>query len=45
LFGEPVTLSELRLLLVRQQETGPAFAGMLTQLSKNEKLASKQRGV
>jgi diguanylate cyclase (GGDEF)-like protein/PAS domain S-box-containing protein len=45
LFGEPVTLAELRLLLVRQQETGPAFAGLLTQLGKNEKLASKPRGV
>jgi len=45
LFGEPVTLAELRLLLVRQQETGPAFAGLLTQLGKNEKVASKPRGV
>ena len=31
LFGEPVTLEELRLLLARQQETGPAFAGLIAQ--------------
>ncbi|MBW8890607.1 MAG: EAL domain-containing protein, partial [Fibrobacteres bacterium] len=29
LFGEPVTLEEMRLLLARQQETGPAFAGLI----------------
>ena len=31
LFGEPVTLEELRLLLARQQENGAAFAGMVSQ--------------
>jgi len=44
LFGEPMTLEELRLLLARQQEVGPAFAGLLTQAPGNEKLA-KPRGV
>jgi diguanylate cyclase (GGDEF)-like protein/PAS domain S-box-containing protein len=43
LFGEPVTLEELRLLLARQQETGPAFAGLMTQSAGFEKLA-KPRG-
>jgi diguanylate cyclase (GGDEF)-like protein/PAS domain S-box-containing protein len=38
LFGEPVTLEELRLLLARQQETGPAFAGLIAQSSNSEKL-------
>jgi diguanylate cyclase (GGDEF)-like protein/PAS domain S-box-containing protein len=44
LFGEPVTLEELRLLLARQQETGPAFAGLLAQSASVDKLA-KPRGV
>jgi EAL domain-containing protein (putative c-di-GMP-specific phosphodiesterase class I) len=39
LFGEPVTLEELRLLLARQQETGPAFAGLVAQAMSNEKIA------
>jgi diguanylate cyclase (GGDEF)-like protein/PAS domain S-box-containing protein len=43
LFGEPVTLEELRLLLARQQETGPAFAGLIAQ-SSNFDLVSKPRG-
>jgi diguanylate cyclase (GGDEF)-like protein/PAS domain S-box-containing protein len=43
LFGEPVTLEELRLLLARQQETGPAFAGLIAQSVGAEKLA-KPRG-
>jgi diguanylate cyclase (GGDEF)-like protein/PAS domain S-box-containing protein len=47
LFGEPVTLAELRLLLARQQETGPAFAGLVAQAAQaanSDKLA-KPRGV
>ena len=44
LFGEPVTLEELRLLLARQQETGPAFAGLIAQSASVEKVA-KPRGV
>ena len=44
LFGEPVTLEELRLLLARQQETGPAFAGLIAQSSNNDKIA-KPRSV
>jgi diguanylate cyclase (GGDEF)-like protein/PAS domain S-box-containing protein len=44
LFGEPVTLEELRLLLARQQETGPAFAGLIAQSAGAEKIA-KPRGV
>jgi diguanylate cyclase (GGDEF)-like protein/PAS domain S-box-containing protein len=44
LFGEPCTLEELRLLLARQQETGPAFAGLLVQASGADKIA-KPRGV
>jgi diguanylate cyclase (GGDEF)-like protein/PAS domain S-box-containing protein len=43
LFGEPVTLEELRLLLARQQETGPAFAGLIAQASSADKIA-KPRG-
>jgi hypothetical protein len=43
LFGEPVTLEELRLLLARQQETGPAFAGLIVQSANTERLA-KPRG-
>jgi len=43
LFGEPVTLEELRLLLARQQETGPAFAGLIAQSASLEKIA-KPRG-
>jgi EAL domain-containing protein (putative c-di-GMP-specific phosphodiesterase class I) len=43
LFGEPVTLEELRLLLARQQESGPAFAGLIAQSSSADKLA-KPRG-
>jgi hypothetical protein len=39
-----VTLEELRLLLARQQETGPAFAGLIAQSGGFEKLA-KPRGV
>jgi diguanylate cyclase (GGDEF)-like protein/PAS domain S-box-containing protein len=38
LFGEPVTLEELRLLLARQQETGPAFAGLIAQSSSSDKI-------
>ena len=44
LFGEPVTLEELRLLLARQQETGPAFAGLIAQSASLDKLA-KPRSV
>jgi diguanylate cyclase (GGDEF)-like protein/PAS domain S-box-containing protein len=44
LFGEPCTLEELRLLLARQQETGPAFAGLVSQSAGVEKIA-KPRGV
>ena len=44
LFGEPVTLEELRLLLARQQETGPAFAGLIAQSASVDKLA-KPRSV
>jgi diguanylate cyclase (GGDEF)-like protein/PAS domain S-box-containing protein len=44
LFGEPVTLEELRLLLARQQETGPAFSGLIAQSSNNDKIA-KPRSV
>ena len=43
LFGEPVTLEELRLLLARQQETGPAFAGLIAQSASLDKI-SKPRG-
>jgi EAL domain-containing protein (putative c-di-GMP-specific phosphodiesterase class I) len=43
LFGEPVTLEEMRLLLARQQETGPAFAGLIAQTSGVDKIA-KPRG-
>jgi diguanylate cyclase (GGDEF)-like protein/PAS domain S-box-containing protein len=43
LFGEPVTLEELRLLLARQQETGPAFAGLISQAATAERIA-KPRG-
>jgi len=43
LFGEPVTLEELRLLLARQQETGAAFAGLIAQTAGNDKIA-KPRG-
>lgn len=43
LFGEPVTLEEMRLLLARQQETGPAFAAMIAQAAMVEKIA-KPRG-
>src|SRR5689334_2351885 len=39
LFGEPVTLEELRLLLARQQETGPAFAGLIAQTASADKFA------
>jgi len=44
LFGEPVTLEELRLLLARQQENGPAFAGLVGQALTNDKF-SKPRPV
>ena len=44
LFGEPVTLEELRLLLARQQETGPAFAALVAQSASLEKIA-KPRSV
>jgi diguanylate cyclase (GGDEF)-like protein/PAS domain S-box-containing protein len=43
LFGEPCTLEELRLLLARQQETGPAFANLIAQASTTDRLA-KPRG-
>jgi diguanylate cyclase (GGDEF)-like protein/PAS domain S-box-containing protein len=39
LFGEPCTLEDLRLLLARQQETGPAFAGLIAQAASTDKLA------
>jgi diguanylate cyclase (GGDEF)-like protein/PAS domain S-box-containing protein len=39
LFGEPCTLEELRLLLARQQESGPAFANLIAQASTADKLA------
>ncbi len=45
LFGEPVTLGDLRLLLARQQETGPAFAGLVARALGPDKLANKPRGV
>jgi hypothetical protein len=38
-----VTLSELKLLLARQQETGPAFAGLIAQAATADALA-KPRG-
>ena len=44
LFGEPCTLDELRLLLARQQEHGPAFAGLIAQASSNEKFAKPRSG-
>ncbi|HET7810754.1 MAG TPA: EAL domain-containing protein [Steroidobacteraceae bacterium] len=44
LFGEPMTLEELRLMLARQQETGPAFAALITQAAASEKY-SKPRSV
>jgi diguanylate cyclase (GGDEF)-like protein/PAS domain S-box-containing protein len=44
LFGEPCTLDELRLLLARQQEHGPAFAGLIAQASNNEKFAKPRSG-
>ena len=44
LFGEPMTLEEMRLLLARQQETGPAFAALIAQTSSADKIA-KPRGV
>ncbi len=41
LFGEPCTLEELRLLLARQQETGPAFAALIAQTAAvNDKLGA-----
>jgi diguanylate cyclase (GGDEF)-like protein/PAS domain S-box-containing protein len=43
LFGEPVSIEEMRLLLARQQETGPAFAGLIAQTSGVDKIA-KPRG-
>jgi diguanylate cyclase (GGDEF)-like protein/PAS domain S-box-containing protein len=43
LFGEPVTLSDLKLLLARQQESGPAFAGMIAQ-SAGMDVVAKPRG-
>jgi diguanylate cyclase (GGDEF)-like protein/PAS domain S-box-containing protein len=43
LFGEPVTLEELRLLLARQQETGPAFASLIAEGASGEKIG-KPRG-
>jgi diguanylate cyclase (GGDEF)-like protein/PAS domain S-box-containing protein len=45
LFGEPVTLEELRLLLARQQETGPAFANMIAQSATTNERLAKPRGV
>jgi diguanylate cyclase (GGDEF)-like protein/PAS domain S-box-containing protein len=44
LFGEPCTLDELRLLLARQQEHGPAFAALIAQASNNEKFAKPRSG-
>jgi diguanylate cyclase (GGDEF)-like protein/PAS domain S-box-containing protein len=44
LFGEPVTLEQLRLLLARQQESGPAFANLIAQASNIDRIA-KPRGV
>jgi len=44
LFGEPMTIAELRLLLARQQETGAAFAGLIAQSASLDKIA-KPRGV
>jgi diguanylate cyclase (GGDEF)-like protein/PAS domain S-box-containing protein len=43
LFGEPVTLADLKLLLARQQETGPAFAALIGQSATVEAIA-KSRG-
>jgi diguanylate cyclase (GGDEF)-like protein/PAS domain S-box-containing protein len=37
LFGEPMTLEQMRLLLARQQESGPAFAAQIAQASGNER--------
>jgi diguanylate cyclase (GGDEF)-like protein/PAS domain S-box-containing protein len=45
LFGEPVTLEELRLLLARQQETGPAFAGLIAQSASADNKVAKPRSV
>lgn len=39
LFGEPVTLEEMRLLLARQQETGPAFSGLISQSASQDRIA------
>jgi len=39
-----VTLAELRLLLARQQETGPAFASLIAHSTSLDKIA-KPRGV
>jgi EAL domain-containing protein (putative c-di-GMP-specific phosphodiesterase class I) len=44
LFGEPVKIEELRLLLARQQETGPAFAGLIAQSANSDKIAKQPRG-
>jgi diguanylate cyclase (GGDEF)-like protein/PAS domain S-box-containing protein len=44
LFGEPMTLEEMRLLVARQQETGPAFAALIAQTSSADKIA-KPRSV
>jgi diguanylate cyclase (GGDEF)-like protein/PAS domain S-box-containing protein len=44
LFGEPCTLEDMRLLLARQQETGPAFASLIAQSTSLEKVA-KPRSV
>jgi diguanylate cyclase (GGDEF)-like protein/PAS domain S-box-containing protein len=44
LFGEPVTLEELRLLLARQQETGPAFAALIAQSASQDKFAKPRSG-
>jgi len=43
LFGEPMTLEQMRLLLARQQETGPAFANLIAQSTSLDKIA-KPRG-
>jgi len=45
LFGEPVTLEELRLLLARQQETGPAFAGLIAQSASLDNKLAKPHSV
>jgi diguanylate cyclase (GGDEF)-like protein/PAS domain S-box-containing protein len=43
LFGEPMTLEQMRLLLARQQENGPAFAVQISQAAVAEQRLGKPR--